>query len=98
MFSETGRTLIVAQGDKFLFIDVATVEALERLPSDSNSVSAAGKVVTHCGLHRPPARGLVCCVHAFDRCRASAKAPSENHFTAESGCPRSTYESAASAD
>ena len=29
MFSETGRTLIVTQGEIFIFIDVATVEALE---------------------------------------------------------------------
>ena len=28
MFSETGRTLIVAQGEGFVFVDVATVEAV----------------------------------------------------------------------
>lgn len=31
MFSETGRTLIVTEGEKFIFIDVATVEAMETL-------------------------------------------------------------------
>ena len=31
LFSETGRTLIVTEGDKFIFIDVATVEAAETL-------------------------------------------------------------------
>lgn len=29
MFSETGRILVVAQGERFIHIDVATVEAIE---------------------------------------------------------------------
>ena len=29
MFTETGRTLIVTQGEKVMLIDVATVEAVE---------------------------------------------------------------------
>ena len=29
MFTETGRTLIVAEGERVLFIDVATVGAIE---------------------------------------------------------------------
>ena len=29
MFTETGRTLIVAQGERLILIDVATVEAVE---------------------------------------------------------------------
>ncbi len=31
MFNETGRTLAVWQGESLLFIDVATVEAMETL-------------------------------------------------------------------
>ncbi|MBV9658348.1 MAG: hypothetical protein JO295_09590 [Verrucomicrobia bacterium] len=29
IFSETGRTLIVTEGERFIFVDVATVEAIE---------------------------------------------------------------------
>ena len=29
IFSETGRTLIVTEGDRFIFVDVATIEAFE---------------------------------------------------------------------
>ena len=31
MFTETGRTLLVTQGEGVIFIDVATVEAVETL-------------------------------------------------------------------
>ena len=31
MFTETGRTLIVTEGDKVIYIDVTTVESIERL-------------------------------------------------------------------
>ena len=31
MFNETGRTLIVAQGEKIILIEVATVETVETM-------------------------------------------------------------------
>ena len=50
MLSETGRTLIVAQGEKFIFVDVATAEAMETAADWKGAAKRPDAAQSHCAI------------------------------------------------